>query len=219
MGQDVEETLSALLPEGVAVAVSREAVADLALDDEIAITEFMSDRRRVEFLAGRSCVRRALRRLDVPDAPLLVGRTGAPRWPPGIVGSISHGAGCYVASAARESTVSSLGIDVEREGRVAAHLDRYVMHPEERVERRAVDDDWRTCLFSIKEAVYKAVRSQTGVRPGFLDVSVALRGRARYEATVRLGDAVVMAVPGAWMRRHGLVFSVAYLEAVRQTGR
>src|SRR3569623_1114660 len=47
-------------------------------------------KRRVEFAAGRACARRALTRLGIRDFVLKNGAARAPRWPRGVVGSISH---------------------------------------------------------------------------------------------------------------------------------
>src|ERR1700761_3617241 len=66
--------------------------------DEEALLGRAVEKRRREFAAGRGCARRALAALGLPPAPLLPGEGGAPRWPDGVVGSITHCAG-YAAAA------------------------------------------------------------------------------------------------------------------------
>src|SRR6266851_1633075 len=57
--------------------------------------------RRTEFAAGRAVARAALAGLDVPAGPILPGRAGEPRWPDGVVGSITHCAGYRACAVAR----------------------------------------------------------------------------------------------------------------------
>ena len=48
------------------------------------------DKRRREFCTVRHCARQALRQLGLPPAPVLRGERGEPRWPAGVVGSMTH---------------------------------------------------------------------------------------------------------------------------------
>ncbi len=50
----------------------------------------------------------------MPPAPILPGQRGAPRWPAGVVGSMTHCAGYRAAVVARADEVTSLGVDAER---------------------------------------------------------------------------------------------------------
>ena len=49
-----------------------------------------TERRRHEFSAGRGCAQAAMAALGVPAEPVFWNRHGAPIWPAGTVGSISH---------------------------------------------------------------------------------------------------------------------------------
>lgn len=69
--------------------------------------------RRREFATVRRCAREALASLGVPPVPLLPGRCGAPRWPGGVVGSMTHCDGYRAAAVAPVGTVAGLGIDAE----------------------------------------------------------------------------------------------------------
>lgn len=70
-------------------------------------------RRQREFATARSCARTALARLGVPPVPVLASPRGAPRWPAGVVGSITHCDGYRAAAVAYTRDVVSLGIDAE----------------------------------------------------------------------------------------------------------
>src|SRR5690606_3948746 len=54
-------------------------------------------KRQSEFLAGRLCAREALACLTQQRSIPAVGEDGAPQWPAGVVGSITHGAGLALA--------------------------------------------------------------------------------------------------------------------------
>ena len=83
------------------------------LPQEAAIVERVSDKRRREFTAGRECARIALGKLGVVPVPILIGERGAPQWPPGIVGSITHCDGYRAAAVAHASDVAAIGMDAE----------------------------------------------------------------------------------------------------------
>src|SRR5690242_12311145 len=84
---------------------SRVAAAESFGDDpaaELFPQEFDSiaratELRRKEFATGRACARAALARLGRPSAAVLRGPGGAPQWPEGVVGSITHCVGYRAA--------------------------------------------------------------------------------------------------------------------------
>ncbi|MCU1732962.1 MULTISPECIES: 4'-phosphopantetheinyl transferase [unclassified Pseudomonas] len=117
-------------------------------------------KRQAEYLAGRSCARAALQRLDGRDYVPATGEDRAPIWPTGISGSITHGKGWAAAVVARSSDCAGLGLDQE------SLLD------DERAERLAKEiltdaellrlDPARvgltvTLTFSLKESLFKAL--------------------------------------------------------------
>lgn len=114
--------------------------------------------------AGRVAARRALSRLGVPEgSPLARAPGGAPVWPPGAVGSISHTKSVAVAISAWASDVKTLGVDIEAE----APLDREVLEIISSPSQLSHIDDLRRAagspqplhliVFSAKEAAYKAL--------------------------------------------------------------
>ena len=68
--------------------------------------------REEEFQMGRFCAEKALQRLD-PALPTRVSKNedGSPRWPDGIVGSITHTQGFVSAAVARLQDYLGLGLD------------------------------------------------------------------------------------------------------------
>jgi 4'-phosphopantetheinyl transferase EntD len=111
-------------------------------------------RRVAEFAAGRHCARLALRELGIEAGPIPIGERGAPQWPAGVTGSISHGAELAGAVAARTTAYSGLGLDIERRGRLAPQLYRLLFTEQELAA--PITPDLAVLLFSAKEAVYKA---------------------------------------------------------------
>ena len=57
--------------------------------EEIHVAQSAPKRRR-DFALGRSCARAALAELGHGEAVIAKGDDGAPLWPPGIAGSITH---------------------------------------------------------------------------------------------------------------------------------
>ncbi len=127
-------------------------------------------KRQTEFLAGRICAYEALRRVTgVPGIPA-VGEDRSPCWPPGVVGSITHGAGWAAVVAARSDHWRGLGLDVEkllpvsRADRLAAEI----LTPRELEGYAALTDAQRalrvTLTFSIKESLFKALYPLVKIR-------------------------------------------------------
>lgn len=113
-----------------------------------------------EFQSGRAVAKRALAALGLPSVDLPVGESRAPRWPAGIVGSISHAGGMVAAAVARTRDLAAIGIDVEGDDRVDPKIWDLLMSPAER--RRFLDlpppvrRDEAQHLWCIKEAALKA---------------------------------------------------------------
>jgi len=130
--------------------------------EENAIIAMAVESRRREFAAGRACARAALAKLGQPPVPILSGPRGAPRWPEGVVGSITHCPGYRAAAVAWTRDVVSLGLDAEPNKPLPDHgmLD-FISTESERVRLAGLADktpsvSWERLLFSAKESVYKA---------------------------------------------------------------
>lgn len=167
-----------LLPSSVA---STEAFADppdayLFPEEEKAVSQSVEKRRR-EFTTVRHCARRSLAALGLPPAPLLSGERGAPIWPSGVVGSMTHCAGYRAAAVARDHQVRTLGIDAEPRGPLPAGVLESIALPTERdhcAELTRLDEDipWDRLLFSAKESLYKAWFPVTRRWLGFEDAQL-----------------------------------------------
>ena len=100
--------------------------------------------------AGRRCARSALAAIGQPRAAILRDGAGAPRWPVGVSGSISHAEG--MACALVGSRLGPIGVDVERlDRRVRSRAWRAILRPEEICAGHLE----RLVVFSLKEAFFK----------------------------------------------------------------
>jgi len=113
-----------------------------------------------EFATVRRCARRALADLGVPPAPILPGLRGAPAWPAGIVGSMTHCAGYRAAAVARAQAVATIGMDAEPHEPLPDGVFEMVASS---IERDGIADlpaapgiCWDRILFCAKESTYKA---------------------------------------------------------------
>jgi 4'-phosphopantetheinyl transferase EntD len=156
-----------LLPASVVAveAIGEEGVREFGdaplYPEEEALMARAVDKRRREFTVVRSCARRAMEKLGVSPQPLLPGERGAPQWPQGLTGSMTHCEGYCAAALVRAGDLASLGIDAEPHAPLPEGVLSAVALPAEaeRLGRLAVDRPevhWDRLLFSAKESVYKA---------------------------------------------------------------
>ncbi|GAA0502792.1 4'-phosphopantetheinyl transferase [Saccharopolyspora subtropica] len=204
-----------LLPTQVS---SAEAFADppdaVLFAEEEAVIARAVDKRRREFTTGRWCARRALERLGVEPAPLLPGERGAPQWPAGVIGSITHCAGYRAAVAARKDQVHAVGIDAEPHDRLPDGVLDVVSLPTERerlvrLSAARPSVHWDRILFSCKESVYKAWYPLAREWLGFEDAELEF-GEGTFTARLRKQGPPVDGRPltgftGRWLARDGLV--------------
>ncbi|MCC5475384.1 4'-phosphopantetheinyl transferase [Streptomyces sp. NPDC059680] len=213
-----------LLPESV---VAVEAHGDDPLWDaplhpgEEALVARALTKRRREFAAARGCARLAMEKLGVPAQSVLRGERGAPRWPDGLIGSMTHCDGYCAAALARAGDLASLGIDAEPHGALPDGVGEAVFLPAE-AERLAglhgqwSDVHWDRILFSAKESVYKAWFPLTRTWLDFSEADMTLesspgdesRGTLRAELLVpgpRVGGRRIQVFDGRWAVRDGLI--------------
>jgi 4'-phosphopantetheinyl transferase EntD len=127
--------------------------------EEASLVERAVEKRWREFAAGRALARQALKSLGVPALPIPCGEGREPRWPDGIVGSITHCAGYCAAAVAPAQAIRTVGIDAEPHAPLPDGVLRLVARIEEVawIEARAGDPlCWDRILFSAKESIYKA---------------------------------------------------------------
>ena len=186
--------------------------------EEQALIGAAAEKRRREFATGRSCARRALAALGLPPAPILRGDRGAPGWPPGIVGSITHCAGYRAAAAARSQDALAVGLDAEPDLPLPDRVLDAVSLPAERamlhdLAAAAPGTSWDRLLFSAKESVYKAWFPLTGRWLGFPDAEVTVSpADGTFAARLLVTGATVGGCPvdgfaGRWLARDGLLLT------------
>jgi 4'-phosphopantetheinyl transferase EntD len=143
-------------------------------EEEIFVARAGAKRRR-DFALGRSCARAALTQLGQAGAAIAVGEGGAPLWPGGSVGSITHTAGYAAALVADARRFGGIGVDAERVGGVTQDLWPRLFDAAERDFLMAVQDESRavmaTLFFSAKETAYKAWAMKGGLV--FRDIRIA----------------------------------------------
>jgi 4'-phosphopantetheinyl transferase EntD len=74
--------------------------------------------------------------LGVGKVPILRGYRGAPRWPTGIAGSITHCAGYCAAAVARTKDLAAIGLDAEPNVALPGGVLEMVTQPAERARLR-----------------------------------------------------------------------------------
>lgn len=122
-------------------------------------------KRKAEFLAGRHCVREALRELlpERADEAIGIGVNHEPLWPSGIIGSITHAGGVASVALARESLSRGIAIDIEcvvPNEKVDALASQIASREElKRLARVTGLDDGLvfTLVFSAKESIFKCL--------------------------------------------------------------
>jgi 4'-phosphopantetheinyl transferase EntD len=129
-------------------------------EEEQIIADAVPARRR-EYAAVRSCARTCLGRLGYAPVPILPGLGGAPSWPAGVLGSMTHCAGYTAAAVAHDRQISAIGIDAEPDAPLPDGVLDLVATPAEQDRLAATEPapdcpNWDRLLFSAKEAVYKA---------------------------------------------------------------
>jgi 4'-phosphopantetheinyl transferase EntD len=196
--------ISEILPEVVASAEAFGDPPDAALfpDEETLIARAVPKRRR-EFTTGRHCARSALGALGIAPVPIRPGQGGAPQWPSGIVGSITHCAGYRDAEPAQWLPAEVLGL---------------VALPDERdrlgdLARAAPAVCWDRLLFSAKESVYKAWFPLARRWLGFSDADITINAAdGTFEARLLIPGPEFRGEPlagftGRWVIAEGMILT------------
>src|SRR5689334_11846907 len=107
--------LAGILPKDVASAEVFGGQCDDGelFPEEAALVAGAAAKRRRESTGARVGARLALARAGVQPAPIMPSPSGAPLWPSGIVGSITHCDGYRAAAIGRADAFAAIGIDAE----------------------------------------------------------------------------------------------------------
>jgi 4'-phosphopantetheinyl transferase EntD len=199
-------------PPGITLFASEEALMVRAVS-----------KRRNEFTTVRFCARQALAQLGIAATPLLPGERGAPLWPDGIVGSMTHCAGYRAAAVAEAATIRSIGIDAEPHLALPEGVLEAVSLPDERehlAQLRAASGTicWDRLLFSAKESVYKTWFPLTRRWLGFEQARLRFEPSGTFTAELLIDGTTVDAdvltgFGGRWLVRDGLLLTGIVLPA------
>jgi len=195
--ENPNDALASLLPPPIQYSYTHSHMSGASFTpEEAAYIARIHRNRRLEFTTGRHCALAALSALKYEALSLGREADGRPRWPPGIVGSISHCERLCVAAVAREPIFAALGLDVEPRAALPEGVLELVASPEEiaslpcdRFPARS-RPPFDTILFSGKESVFKALYPQVRRFFGFEEVSLALSVDGRFEARLQPGLAL-----------------------------
>lgn len=215
--------IAEILPAKVAAAERWDDPPEARLlpEEEPVIARAVAKRRR-EFTTVRHCARLALAQLGLPPAPVLPGERGAPDWPAGVVGSMTHCAGYRAAAVAHAADVLSLGIDAEPHGPLPDGVEQAITLPQERDHLRQLAaahprTHWDRLLFCAKEAVYKTWFPLARRWLGFEDARVAIDpvdGTFTAHLLVPgpiLASGELTLLTGRWLARNGLLLTAIAL--------
>ncbi|MFC9004658.1 4'-phosphopantetheinyl transferase family protein [Streptomyces microflavus] len=190
---------------------------------EQAVVEGVLDERRKEFTTVRGCARAALTALGVDPAPLVPGPLGAPGWPAGVVGSMTHCRNYRAAAVALTKDFAALGIDAEPQEPLSPFMAERIVSD---VEASWLRQDFPSAaglpldrlLFCAKEASYKALSPWTGTCFGFRDFTVRLRPDGTFLAVPPTPETPISSrgpagFTGRWAACSGLLLCVVALSA------
>jgi 4'-phosphopantetheinyl transferase EntD len=212
-----------ILPAGVIAAESFGPLrARKLFPAEAAAVATANPGRRLEFAAARSVAHAALAGLGAPVVPVLPGWAGEPRWPQGVVGSITHCAGYRACAVALARDLAAIGIDAEPCLPLAGGLLAAVAGDAERARLAELcaagrGTPWDRVLFCAKESVYKAWYPHTGQRLPLPTITIRISTAGMFTATMpcrsaaaghlgaSAGAPTVASLTGRWLARSGLI--------------
>lgn len=165
-------------------------------------------RKGIESLGGRS------------NSPILSEKNGAPIFPIGFHGSISHTKSHCVVAVVRSNTISRIGIDIEEKAKYfEQHEWRLISTEIEREDAHLYPqlsmDQYVSVLFSTKEAIYKCVSGILVDELEFTDVVCRNQsGKSEFDVTVlRAIDPIYSQekIATNWCIKGDLIISLAWM--------
>jgi enterobactin synthetase component D len=185
-------------------------------------------KRQVEFLAGRVCAQRAIRRLTGRTHAIIPLQSDrSPVWPADVVGAITHTAGYAAVLVAPSTMYHGIGIDcacVLSPDKLPLH--KYICIPNELEGLLARYSTWSpaellTLIFSAKESLYKCLYPQVRIFFAFHAAHVTAIDIERHTFTIQLEKDVHANMPAAsqWMGsfvyQHSLLMTVIVSQEAR----
>ncbi len=179
--------------------------------EEASLLQGASASRRRSFGAGRWCARSALEAIGARALPVGRDRRGAPVWPEGVVGAISHRGPLAAAAVSWRHDVAAVGLDIEHHRPLAPRVRRRLFASGPAAEVAGGDPGGLhldAVAFSAKESAAKAW-SALGRRP-------SLAGAVRLDpaaATLAVDLAGAPTLEGRFAVAGGFVHTLVWLAA------
>ena len=160
------------------------------LPEEALLIEGANNKREKEFCAGRYCAHNIMNTMGFYGFPILKDKNGAPIWPKGTTGSITHSGNLAAATASTTERIKSVGLDIQK--RVVPfppNVVRILYRADEidafkRIPPKLLDL-YSCCIFSAKESVFKSCYMAFKFLPDFSDIFVELNlTKGIFHATV-----------------------------------
>ena len=218
--------LELILPVGVkSQECFGEAPDGVLFPEEEKIIAHAVESRRREYAAVRSCARGCLARLGYQRVPILPGVGGAPTWPDGIRGSMTHCAGYAAAAVGPDQRICAIGIDAEPDAPLPEGVLDLVATPAEQdrlamTRAEPASPNWDRLLFSAKEAVYKAWFPLVGEWLDHQEAEIRFHAHgATFTALLSRDGLIVNGRPvrrlhGRWMRERGILVTAVVMSSV-----
>lgn len=149
-------------------------------------------KRRCEYLAGRVLFQQLLSRYQLPAYQLLNTLSGAPSWPAGYIGSISHADGNAICCMMPDKIYQAIGIDIETvlSADSCTEIASHIVQPQEQhllLQTTAVNyAEALSIAFSAKESLYKALYPKVQRFFGFEDAELTNILTDKQQFTLRL---------------------------------
>ncbi len=177
--QALADHLQQMLGPGAGIGLSdpRDPAIGLLAGEDAALGRAVPA-RRASFAAGRRAARAAMAQLGLSPAAIPQGPQGAPKWPPGLVGSIAHCDSACIAVVTRATGQETLGVDIEAATALDPDLIPIICTAKDMLWVNAQPDPGLAAkqVFCAKEAIYKAQFPLTGQVIGFDAVRLTWTG-------------------------------------------
>ena len=213
---DTTTGIASLLPAGfAAVEALGAAEPDALMADEHALVARAVAKRQLELARGRSCARRAMAVLGVEPAAIPSEPGGAPIWPAGLIGSITHCRDYACAAVARAGPWISIGIDAEVLQPIDQPTRELILLPSEQRHVDALGEDvaWASVIFSAKEALYKACYPLVRRWIDFHDVELRLDLAGHFAVDWKIALDLPGSISGRFVLDAGRVLAVVVIAA------
>lgn len=133
-------------------------------------------KRQAEYLVGRYCAQQALILMGNKD--YTVGRYSdqSPKWPPSLIGSITHTHCFSMAAVASQQDYIGIGIDTEiitASTQIGNFAEQFISASEFKLGiNKFTKEIWLYIVFSAKESIYKSLYPKVSKFFGFFDVEI-----------------------------------------------